>query len=257
MKLKVWAILVFALAAVFQAFGQKQKEKAAQQLKSFESDWLPASLNQDKTWFEQFLEGRLKAVPVEKDSITNRQRATVELIDPKLKPGEMKFRISGTITMPANGGNRSFYFLDTFNLRGGKWEVIATHFSQTPPPEKTENAEQTIIEMERERRRMIIEKDSAGLRRIIAEDFSAADASGRISDKAQFINSIESFEMPPANVEDLKVKIYGETAVVTGKFPSKTEIKDDRSNRKTLFTAVWVKRAAQWQMVNYQATQIK
>lgn len=251
------------IVAAFSAFAQGQdeagrNEKNLQQLKQFESDWLTASLNQDKAWLERFLAGKFLVIPFEKDAVKNRSRDTVEMIDPQLKPGEMKVRISGNITLLTNGGNRSYYFLDTFNKRDGKWQVIATHFSQTPP-QAAENDEQTIMQMERERIAMTLKNDIAGLNRIIADDFSGVEISGRVVDKTQLINDIKSSDNDTQSetAESLKVRIYGDTAIVTGTSLTKGKSKDGDYNLRILFTNVWAKRGGQWQIVNRQATQIK
>ena len=251
------------IAIAFSAFAQKQDkanpdEKIAYILSQFESDWLTASLNQDRAWLDRFFAGKLIVIPFESDALKNRTRETIELIDPKLKSEEMKVRITGNVTLLTNAGNRSYYFLDTFNRRGGKWQVIATHFSRTPEP-NNENIEQTIMQMEREWNTLTVKRDAAGLRRIIAEDFVGVESSGSAFNKAQIINVIQSgsgdFQSEAA--EDLKVRVYGDTAIVTGQFSIKSKKKDADDNLKLLFTNVWTKRDGQWLIVSRQATQKK
>jgi ketosteroid isomerase-like protein len=254
-----------ALMAVIlvSALGQKQDElkqsdKIVQRLWQFESDWLTASLNQDKAWLEQFFNGKLIVIPFENDVVKNRARETVEMIDPKLKPEEMKVRITGNIKVLTNGGNRSYYFLDTFNKREGKWQIIATHFSSVPET-TSENIEQTIMQMEREWRTLTVKKDIAGLKRIIADNFVGIESSGRIIDKTQTINDVASgdIDVQSDSPEDMKVRIYGDTAVVTGRLSIKGKKKEENYGLQLLFTDTWVKRDGQWQLVNYQTTQIK
>lgn len=215
-------VMMLMIAAAFSAFAQnkdevKQNEKIARRLRQFESDWLTANLNQDKAWLERFFAGKLFVVPFENNSVKNRARETIEMIDSNLKPDEMKVRITGDVTLLTNGGNRSYYFLDTFNKRDGKWQVIATHLSQTPQ-QTAENVEQTIIQMEREWNALIVKKDTDGLARIIADDFVGVENSGRVVGKTQSLNDIKSGgdDVQSETAENLKVRIYADAAVVTG-----------------------------------------
>jgi ketosteroid isomerase-like protein len=178
------------------------------------------------------------------------------MIDPQLKSDEMKVRISGNVTLLTNGGNRSYYFLDTFNRRDGKWQIIATHFSQTPQ-QNAENVEQTIMQTERDFIAMTLRKDAAGLARIVAEDFSGVESSGRVVDRIQFTNDVKSGIVQTNTPEDLKVRIYGDTAIVTGRLLTKGKGNDADNNLQLLLTDVWAKRGGQWQIVNRQITQIK
>ncbi len=226
-------MMMLMITAAFSAFAQKQDEakpdeKIVRQLKQFEGNWLTASLNQDNAWLERFFAGKFVVVPFENDAVKNRAREMAEMIDPKLKPDEMKVRITGNVTLLSNGGNRSFYFLDTFNRRGGKWQIIATHFSSVPET-TSENIEQTIMQMEREWRTLTVKKDIAGLKRIIADNFVGIESSGRIIDKTQTINDVASgdIDVQSDSPEDMKVRIYGDTAVVTGRLSIKGKKKEE------------------------------
>jgi len=237
---------VLMIAATFSAFAQKQGEtkqsdKIAQPLRQFESDWLTASLNQDAAWLERFSTGKLIVIPFENDAVKNRTREMTEMIDPKLKSEEMKVRITGNITVLTNSasvseGNRSYYFLDTFNRRGGKWQIIATHFSRTFET-TSESVEQTIMQLERKWSGATVRKDIAALKRIIADDFVGVESSGRVINKAQIMNDIESGsnEVQSETTEDLKVRVYRDAAVVTGRFLAKGKNKVRRLQSQIAF----------------------
>lgn len=258
------------MAAAFSAFAQqrdeiKQSDKFARQIGQFESDWLTASLNVDNAWIERFFTGRLFVAAVENEAVKNRTRGVLEIIDPQLKPEEMKVRIAGNITVLTNratetgSSNRSFYFLDTFNKRGGKWRIIASNFSPAAVS-INETDEQIIMRNEREWGDAAVKKDSAELRRSIADDFTGVESSGEIFDKARFINNIESGaggNIQSGAPEDLKVRIYGDTALATGRLSIKDEKMPAADNLKLFFTDVWTKQDGRWQIVNRQATPIR
>ncbi len=113
--------------------------------------------------------------------------------------------------------------------------------------------------MKREWSVLTVKKDIAGLRRIIADDFAGVESSGRVVNKTQIINGIESGsdDVQSETTEDLKVRVYGETAVINGRLLIKGKKNEADYDLKLLFTDVWAKREGQWQVVNHQATQIK
>jgi ketosteroid isomerase-like protein len=259
---QIVVIIALVVTILIPASGQKQDE-AARRLGLFESDLLTAILNRDNIWLERLFAGRLSVIPSTGDRLETRVRETTEMIDPKLKPEEMKVRISGNITLLTNSAtqtvaNRSYYFLDTFNKRGGKWQIIATHFSRAPET-NNENTEQIVLRNERERIGATVKKDFGALNRILADDFVAVESSGRVIDKAQTISGNIEFggEDVRTDAVDIKVKVYGDTAVTTGRLSIKGKNRETDSDLKLLFTSVWVKRDGQWQAINYQATRTK
>jgi hypothetical protein len=128
-RLVVAGLLTVLAATSF--LGQTRLQMDAERLKAFESDWLIAGLNNDSTWLEKFFSQKLDVIPGDAGPARERISNTLNLVDPTLRPGEYKIRISGTIAVLTSDANknRSFTFLDTFNKRGGKWQVIASNFS--------------------------------------------------------------------------------------------------------------------------------
>ena len=52
----------------------------------------------------------------------------------------------------------------------------------------------------------------------------------------------------------MKVRIFGDTAVVTGSYKEKSTYKFKDTSGKYSFTDVWVKRGGDWQIVAEQTT---
>jgi len=260
-------ILLLAVMIVF-VLGQrqadtKQNDKIAQRLSVFESDWLTASLNKDEAWLERLLSGKLVVISSESEGIKNRTQKTAEMIDPALKPNEMKVRITGNIRVLTNNmsesgsGNSSYYFLDTFNKHDGKWEMIASHFSHTPEL-ANKDTEQALMQMERELRTAFVKRDVTTLGQIIADDFAGVESSGKIINKVLFIKNLESGDdVQSETPENMKVRIFGDTAVVNGRLLIKGKKKEDSYALNLFFTNTWVKQNGQWRLINYQSTQIK
>jgi hypothetical protein len=118
------------------------------------------------------------------------------------------------------------------------------------------SVEQTLMQMEREWGTAEIKKDYAVVERILAEDWVGIDYSGNIVDKPQAIADLKTgiSTLTSEELGPMTVRVFGNTAVVTG---SDTEISTDRgkdSSGKYVWTDVFVFRAGRWQAVASQST---
>ena len=111
------------------------------------------------------------------------------------------------------------------------------------------HVEQEIKRLENEWLNSYLKGDKQTFERIVADDFTRTDESGKFATKAE---EKELIQAPPASVkasltnEDIKVRVYGETAVVTGRIVSKVQ---DSLNFQSRFTDTFVKRKGRWQVV--------
>jgi ketosteroid isomerase-like protein len=96
-----------------------------------------------------------------------------------------------------------------------------------------------------------IKKDFATLDKIVADDYSSIDEDGAIQTKAQGDAALKSGEdvMISQVLSDMKVRVYGDTAVITGKAVTKGTHKGKDIGGTFMFTDVWVKHGALWQCV--------
>ena len=65
-----------------------------------------------------------------------------------------------------------------------------------------------------------VKRDVAALDRILADDFLLVWINGQISGKRDMLQAVAArkAEIDPFETEDVNVRIYGDTAVVTGRF---------------------------------------
>ena len=262
MKL-VSLLILMSLVSLTSIFSQSREEKIARQLNGFETEWLNAALNNDHDWLARFLNRRFRIQPAG-EVARDRSRLIADKIDPTLAPSEMKFRITGTISLITNDPtrNRSFYFLDTFNKRGDKWQVIASHFSQTKDELGTNNASQTIdelIKLENERVQVGVTNDRVVFDRIFAPDFVSTAASGKVRNRQEWLAAWEDEGAKRAANSDVQVHVYSETLGVTTGID--TTVRLDKDGREIVhqdrFTDTWLKRNGQWQLIAAHATRIK
>lgn len=100
-----------------------------------------------------------------------------------------------------------------------------------------------------------VKQDAAALQRFLADDLQYAHAGGQTQTKEQYIAAVTK---GPSHYEsftfsDLKIKLYGKTAVLTGFVDVKMPGQDGFRVR-TL--QVYVENNGQWQMAAHQSTRL-
>jgi ketosteroid isomerase-like protein len=120
------------------------------------------------------------------------------------------------------------------------------------------SVEEQIKKMERDRAAAVVKGDVAALEGLTSDDYTLINASGRLSDKATTMNDIKTgvIKLTANEVSDLKVRVYGDTAVVTGKSSAKGTIGGRELKGPVMFTRVYVKKSGKWQSVAFQQTPI-
>ena len=118
---------------------------------------------------------------------------------------------------------------------------------------------QAIRQIDHERVQAQIGADAAALNRIYADDFIGIGPSGTVRTKAQVIADFTSGDLKFQSIitDDVRVRVYGNTAVETGR---STMIGQDRGKavpRDNRFTRVWIKQFGRWRLVsNHYSTLI-
>lgn len=114
--------------------------------------------------------------------------------------------------------------------------------------------EQQIAALEHQSHEAILRGDAALLDRLLADDCVFSGADGRVLTKAAWIAELLSGN--PAYeafaLEDLQVRVYGDTAVTVGRVTVKGRSGTGRFNQRYGYTATYVKRDARWQMIAEQ-----
>src|ERR1051325_5297569 len=116
--------------------------------------------------------------------------------------------------------------------------------------------EQELLFLEREWDDAIVRRDVAALERIVSDDFILVDAEGAVSTKKQLIEGIKTSEaeIEPFNTEDVRVRVYGDTAVTTGRFTQKIRYRGKEYVNTFRYTDVYVKIQGRWRGVAEQPT---
>ena len=263
--MKIASLLIFlSIAAIVSAYGQSVEVRTTRELSRFETDWLTAGLNNNSEWLSRLFSGRLRFQP-SGDEAKKRQRAISDLLEPAPSPNEMKVRITGTVSLLTNdpARNRSFSFLDTFNKRGGKWQVIATHFAPIPDDQSNISdpgqIERQLQELENAWAQVDVTNDRSIFDRIIAPDFVGTNIDGMVRNRQDWLANWEYVDVKRATNIDMRVEIYSDSlAVVTG---VDRTVKLDKDKKEIVhedrFTDTWLKRTGQWQVIAAHVTRLK
>ena len=114
------------------------------------------------------------------------------------------------------------------------------------------NIDQVIRQVDYERIQAQIGADAAALDRIYANDFIGIGPSGTVRTKAQVIADFTSGDLKfqAITTDDVQVRVYGNTAVETGRSTMIGQDKGKAVPHDNRFTRVWIKQQGRWQLVS-------
>ncbi len=132
--------------------------------------------------------------------------------------------------------------------------ALATYspaFAQMPAKPQGGGDEQIIIRMENDWATALVMRDMAVIDRLEAPEYMFTDQDGSLSSKAQVDAEIKSGAVAIGSfkIDDLKVKILGDTAVVYGLETENSTYKGADTSGQYRFTDVFVKRNGTWSAV--------
>jgi Domain of unknown function (DUF4440) len=116
--------------------------------------------------------------------------------------------------------------------------------------------EKLLMQMERDWGNAQIKKDYAAVDKILAADWQGIDYDGQIVDKATYMAHMRSEQstLQSEELSQMKVRVFGNTAVVTGRDTEKSTDRGKDSSGTYVWTDVFVLRNGRWQVVASQST---
>jgi ketosteroid isomerase-like protein len=130
-----------------------------------------------------------------------------------------------------------------------------------PAPAKPADGsvEQILMKIERDGLAALLKKDIAAFGRIFADDAVVITPDGSAQTKAQLIADVKSGDLvvESSEISDMKVRAYGDTAVVTYVTTDKGKFKGQDISGRYRWTDVFVRRAGTWQVVAGHGTPIQ
>lgn len=135
---------------------------------------------------------------------------------------------------------------------------LASFGQQTGGKPENTKAGQKVLKLNEEFDKAIAAQNAAEYERILADDFIFTNSSGKVTNKSEELAQVRSgdFKYESVKSEDVRVKVYGKTAVVTGRFIARVQHKGNDFAISERYTAVFVKRGSGWQMAVEHASEI-
>ena len=140
----------------------------------------------------------------------------------------------------------------------GQAVAAETPSPQSPQSKSDANVEEAIARIDDERRNAYVQNDATTLDRILADDVTAVAGIGTEDDKTAILADVRSHDLTYKKLtyDHRKIRIYGDTAVVTSHVEVVAKYKERDLTGKLLGTRVYTKRQGSWKLVAIQSTKI-
>ncbi len=121
-----------------------------------------------------------------------------------------------------------------------------------------EQFEKDPITIDRRFLEAIVAREFETLESTLADDFVLIDLSGALIPKAGFLGNLRSGDLTfdAIQPDDVSVRVYGHTALVTGRTEMKGSFKGVPFVFKSRYTHIYVNHLGHWRMVEAQGTAI-
>jgi ketosteroid isomerase-like protein len=118
--------------------------------------------------------------------------------------------------------------------------------------------EQELVAVEHAWKQAVVDRDAAALGCIYADGYFSTDQEGMVWYKAQdiAIDTTGKSRLVTYALDDLKVLLFGDVAVVTGRNISTGTLLGNAANGQVRFTDVFLKVDGRWRCVTSQVTSI-
>ena len=129
---------------------------------------------------------------------------------------------------------------------------------QAQDHEAQARSEQELRKLEKEWDQAIVTRDIPALEGILGDDFEFIDFAGNVHSKADIIEGVKTSKatIEPFETEDLHVRVYGATAILTGRFTQKAVYEGKTYSGQFRYTDVYVKQGGSWRAVSAHASRI-
>ncbi|MEP7075870.1 MAG: nuclear transport factor 2 family protein [Acidobacteriota bacterium] len=139
------------------------------------------------------------------------------------------------------------------------WTVSAA--AQSGISKKDGKIAAELTQLEKDIGQANVRRDKTFFERIDADEFIFTDSGGGLTTRAEDVASLDKpareFKLVSYEVDDVQVRVYGKTAVVTGRATTVSKGKEREVTNRSRFTDVFVRRGGQWQIVAGHSSRIR
>ena len=137
----------------------------------------------------------------------------------------------------------AMFFIVSYSGNGGT--VTGPSASTISAAQVVENTDQVITRLEHEWVAAIVKGDAGVIDRLLANDFTGT-TDDMIYSKADAIEDVKTGTHDSLDLDNIKVRIFGDTAVVTMGQTEKSRHGDADFSGHYLFTDVWTRKNGEW-----------
>jgi ketosteroid isomerase-like protein len=121
-----------------------------------------------------------------------------------------------------------------------------------------ESAHKEIEGLELDWRQAQLSNNVSEVDRLLADDYLGISANGTLETKADELTRRKSgsLHITQLDLSDIKVRIYGDTAVVTSKADLVGKVGDRDISGRYRYTRVYSNRDGQWRIVSFEASRV-
>ena len=133
---------------------------------------------------------------------------------------------------------------------------VTAMFSQAIGQIPRNEMQEEVLKLENEFAQAVVKNDPEAIGRFLADDWIIIEPDGGIIDRARFLEVIKSGALTHDLMEsdDINIRVYGNTAIVTGLTTSKGKFMEQVFTTRERVTDVFVNENGRWQCVFSQLT---
>lgn len=131
------------------------------------------------------------------------------------------------------------------------WSLLLALSTVVATAQQADPRESKLLVLEHLWNEAQVHRDSAALDALVSSRFVNTEWDGDISDKQRFLADIKDplFKPTLANIQDVKMNFFGDTAVVTGIYHTQGTYRGKPYDHVGRFTDTWVFDLGKWQCV--------
>jgi ketosteroid isomerase-like protein len=136
--------------------------------------------------------------------------------------------------------------------------LVLAHPAFALPRRDSHAIHKEIEALEQQWRQAVIMNDVSQMDHLLADDYMGISANGTVETKTQVLalRKAGTVRIKSLDLNDLKVRVYGDTAVVTSKADLEGTNGQSDISGNYRYTRVYNKRYGQWKIVSFEASRI-
>jgi ketosteroid isomerase-like protein len=118
--------------------------------------------------------------------------------------------------------------------------------------------EAAVLAAEQARVTALIHDDFAALEHLLADELTYTHSNASVDTKEQFLSFLRSGRLKYRELDhsDQRVRLYGETAILTGRTRVQSVFEGQEMRLTLRFTIVYIQRAGRWQMAAWHSARV-